>query len=82
LPIEGNQVLKKARIDHKGNIICLVDDTIYKVGKFNRLEKLWVLKDLIKEDKETKASELDVMAKTRYYDNFVMSKDRKSLLIV
>lgn len=41
-----------------------------------------MLKDLIKEDKEHKSTEKDVMKKTRYYDNFVMAQDRKSLIIV
>lgn len=75
-------MLKKARVDHRGDLVCLIDDTIYKIGKGNRLVQLWVLKDLIKEDKEIKAAEKNVMEKTRYYDNFVMARDRKSLLIV
>jgi hypothetical protein len=52
--------LKKARIDSRGDLICLIDDTIYKI-KQNRLHELWVLKDLIKEDKELKTAEKDVM---------------------
>jgi hypothetical protein len=78
---KGNQTIKRVRIDHNGDLIGLIDDKVCRVRQ-SKVEELWSLKNDIPEDTEEKTIDNDPTKKTSYFNEFEMSKDRKSLMIV